>query len=796
MVTLEQLNKINASYPNEKAYKILAGPAMTFPQFCSGNRVNMVATHLEHMVPLDNPESPNMSTGFEKSFGKYTDSYKVADADYLIVAIVTKNDFMGRFKYVYVVQNVKTKVYDIIEVSHYECLSEAQGYLRPYTDADKYVVGNVIRKGSIIYKSNNHDEYGNYRFGNNANCCYISIPEDEEDACVISDEYAERTTWHTFEKIPITIQKNQILLNIYGDEYSYLCFPDIGEPIKDGILYAKRTINYINAAAELSDTALRNIVSDDEVCAANGYIADIDIWVNDREEFIDSGNKTQLYKYYMLQLEYYTKINSILDPIINGKKKDRIQYTHRLRALFEQSRNYLDINIQWLNNNNSFEFAYVVITTYEQKKLDVGYKITDRYGGKCIIADVWPKSRMPRDKNGVVCDIIFSPPGTIARANPGQLYETEYNFTAEVIRQRMRKLPTVAEKLYLLLDYMTTISVKEGNELGRYIQGLSDIGKIDFLNDIDKNGIFIIHPPFQSSISVGNLETIYKKFNIAPDCVTTTQEFKEGITGLVLENTMARIKKINLSLDKNNPSEVEFIDTSKVQDIYGRSLGAVTPYDITDTSEYVKNPNDVTVIPDLNNPGNYYISSKGSFSIMNRKTEVRNAFSRVKAYKNSEGFLVREYKSQQPVVIGKKYIIVLKQNPDDKFSVRSLGSTNQVGIPNKPGKQINLMSPYSRSSIRNGEMENDNLFITNPPETVHRYMATHSTNPQMIEAMAVMLLTEDPMTFHDIPIKSEDIKDNAPALMLHSILFSIGIQIVPIYKKKEKENARINAPKV
>jgi hypothetical protein len=155
---------------------------------------------------------------------------------------------------------------------------------------------------------------------------------------------------------------------------------------------------------------------------------------------------------------------------------------------------------------------------------------------------------------------------------------------------------------------------------------------------------------------------------------------------------------------------------------------------------------------------------------------------------------VREYKSQQPVVIGKKYIIVLKQNPDDKFSVRSLGSTNQVGIPNKPGKQINLMSPYSRSSIRNGEMENDNLFITNPPETVHRYMATHSTNPQMIEAMAVMLLTEDPMTFHDIPIKSEDIKDNAPALMLHSILFSIGIQIVPIYKKKEKQNARINAP--
>jgi hypothetical protein len=101
------------------------------------------------------------------------------------------------------------------------------------------------------------------------------------------------------------------------------------------------------------------------------------------------------------------------------------------------------------------------------------------------------------------------------------------------------------------------------------------------------------------------------------------------------------------------------------------------------------------------------------------------------------------------------------------------------------------MSPYSKSSIRNGEMENDNFFIRLPPEIVHRYMATHSTNPQMIEAMATMLLTEDPLTFHNVPIRSEDIKNDAPALMLHSILFSIGIQIKPIYKKEKLKNESI-----
>jgi hypothetical protein len=790
MITLEQLNKINELYPNEKAYKILAGPALTFPQFISGNRVNMFATHLEHAIPLDNPESPNMATGFEKSFGKCADSYKSSEADFLIVAIITKNDFMGRFKYVYVVQNIKTKVYDIIEVSHYECLSESQGYLRPYTEADKLVVGNIIPKNKIIYKSNNHDEYGNYRYGNNANCCYISLQENEEDACVVSDEYCERTTWHTFEKIPVVLQKNQILLNIYGDEYSYLSFPDIGKPIKDGILYAKRTVNYANAAAELTDSALRTIVSDDEVCAANGFVADIDVWVNDREEFIDSGNKTQIYKYYMFQLEYYTKINNILDPIVNGKRKDRIQYTHRLRTLYEQSRNYLDVNIQWTNNNNSFEFAYIIITIYEQKKLDVGYKITDRYGGKCIVAAVWPKSKMPRDKYGTVTDIIFSPPGTTARANPGQLYETEYNYTAEVIRHRLRQLPTLQEKIYLITHYISVIDKKQGGYLTNYLTKLSQYDLVDFFNDIDKNGIYLIQPPFQNTISIENLEQIYNEFDIRPYPVTMRQEFKNSITGIIPENIKVPIRKANISLEKGSPKEIEYLETSSMRDIFSRPFGIVTPFDIKGNEDFVK-PDDLYIIaPDLNTKDAYYITAKSgileNYEPPNKK-QGGDVFNKVKTYKFDDNFLIREYQSNRPVVIGKKYILVLKQNPDDKFSVRSLGSTNQVGIPNKPGKQINLMSPYSKSPIRNGEMENDNLFIRLPPEIVHRYMATHSTNPQMIEAMAAMLLTENPLTFHDIPIKSEHIRNDAPALMLHATLFSIGIQIKPIYKRDDKE---------
>jgi hypothetical protein len=392
---------------------------------------------------------------------------------------------------------------------------------------------------------------------------------------------------------------------------------------------------------------------------------------------------------------------------------------------------------------------------------------------------------MPRDEYGVYTDIIFSPPGTTARANPGQLYETEYNFNSEIIRQRMARLPSVQEKLMLLVDYVATVNPKEGEHLRRYISELSEQGIRDLLEDTDKNGIYLVQPPFMNSISIKNLEAVYTKFKIAPGPVTIKQVFKNFITGLMIENNKLPVKKTDISLDSGKVKEIEYFDTASVKDIKGNSIGKVFPSDFDNGAERVLNK--YFVVPDLKNEGAYYISYKGEIKQPGKAPDGKDAvkFNRVRAFRNGEGFLIREYQSQRPVVIGKKYIIVLKQNPDDKFSVRSLGSTNQVGIPNKPGKQTSLMSPYSKSSIRNGEMENDNFYIRIAPEIVHRYMATHSLNPKMIEAMAVMLATEDPLAFHDLPIRSEDIKDDAPALMLHATLFSMGIEIKPIYKERE-----------
>ena len=202
-----------------------------------------------------------------------------------------------------------------------------------------------------------------------------------------------------------------------------------------------------------------------------------------------------------------------------------------------------------------------------------------------------------------------------------------------------------------------------------------------------------------------------------------------------------------------------------------------SPFDIKKGEDYV----------DLN----YGLApnADGSISKIRRdykplRVNTINGVKEVSAYINSEGLLVRRYTSMNRVVIGKQYYMLLKQMPDEKFSARSIGSTNQIGVPNKPGKQTKQMAPYAKSAIRQGEMENDCNFIRVPNEIVHRYMSTCSQNPELREKLAKMLLTEDPFEMHDLPIEDEDIKDDITALMFHSTLYSIGIEINPIYAEQ------------
>jgi hypothetical protein len=55
--------------------------------------------------------------------------------------------------------------------------------------------------------------------------------------------------------------------------------------------------------------------------------------------------------------------------------------------------------------------------------MDVGDKLTGRFGDKGVIADIIPDDQMPQDKEGNPYEVLVSPLGLISRVNPAQVIE-------------------------------------------------------------------------------------------------------------------------------------------------------------------------------------------------------------------------------------------------------------------------------------------------------------------------------------------------------------------------------------
>ena len=92
---------------------------------------------------------------------------------------------------------------------------------------DEKVVGNRITKDDFVYKANTLDEFGNYRYGRNYKVAFLLIPEVKDDAIVMSKSAADNTKFDLITKTELVINKNDILLNIYGDLKNYKRFKEI-----------------------------------------------------------------------------------------------------------------------------------------------------------------------------------------------------------------------------------------------------------------------------------------------------------------------------------------------------------------------------------------------------------------------------------------------------------------------------------------------------------------------------------------------------------------------------------------
>jgi len=510
----------------------------------SGPRAHMVSNFMEQMIMLNNPEIPRVFTGREKEFASFNDSLIKANTNFHVLHKIDKFPNLPGSHYTLVLQDVATGVVDVVEVKHYENLTEDHGYVKPMTPIDNVVAGGLIHKNDIIAKSNSHDDLMNYRYGINANTAYISNRSVIQDGIVISESFSKRVSYYHVETIKVNLKFKDILLNYYGNENSYQAFPEIGQPTKDGIFAVQRTLDDASIRRMATVKMLSTICTDDEKISGSGILLDVNIYCNSFSKLRkDMAHHEQISRYLEIISSYKKRVADAIDACVHNKMK----VTEKAQDILNKHKDYLyaqadrDERVVFYNEGGMFEFCYMEFVVAKEMFIGNGSKLTNRFGGKGVVCEVVPDELMPIDQFGRRVEVILNPCGVIKRSNPGQLFELELNFIATRVVDQVKKMGDIHKKYNHLHKFFSMVNTMYGEWFERTCAMMGPDWMNAAIKDIEKNGICLRVPPFRDpktdtvdgdvhlNVTFESLKQLYKTFNVKPQRVKVKKRTPWGI---------------------------------------------------------------------------------------------------------------------------------------------------------------------------------------------------------------------------------------------------------------------------
>ena len=489
----------------------------------SGSRKLMSAIHNEHHMNLSHAEPPIIQTGYENRFGENSSSFITAESDYEVIYKINKFSFYNNH-YFLIVRDKNTGVYDVIERVLYKHNTESYGYLYNNDYLDSLKPGSTIKKGDVIKKSDGYDEFNNKMNGVNLTTLYLSCAQNMEDSNIISESARKKLETNLIKNTDITINDNDILLNLYGDQNQYKTFPDIGEEIKGGIFCGIRRLENDNMLYTLAQSRLRDIMMSDKCILMDGIVADIDVYCNNPEAIGDSYYNQQLYFYYTERINFCKAVNDLVGPLyMNGK------LSYNLHKLYATCRD--TVAGKQFYKDKQFNNVIMQITVIEKLPMNPGDKISDRYGGKGVISKVVPDELMPRLNNGTVVDIIKNQSTCINRENIGQLHEQSLTFIGSRIidyfKTGVLSYPEMAQMWY---DFVVEVDPEQANWMKESFSLNDDYEARLFIESIiEDDAIYLSLKPFTGTVDIDRIAAIYKKFPwIKPYTVSVPIEDSNG----------------------------------------------------------------------------------------------------------------------------------------------------------------------------------------------------------------------------------------------------------------------------
>ena len=474
----------------EKDKEYQGSPAMlgrtilTFPQYNNSTRSTMHTTHQQQFKVQLKADSPGFFTNAENLVGKYSDGYKKVDGECEVFRKIVKFEGLVEKPTVYKLfyYDKKKKRFDVETRKDCENLSEVYGYQYNNDGIDSFEEGDIIPEGTVLYKSTSYDAYMNYGFGKDILTMYSLDAFTTEDAAVLSDElYDEMQSIESYEP-RAGINDNDYPLNLYGDDEVYKSFPDIGEPIKNGILFSCRRKFNNQVLYDFKSERLRHAASDDKSFFVEGVVVDLDIYCNN-PEFERTSFNAQIYDYLEAQDKYYNAIIDTIERIIETGE----DYSQEIDYLYKRAKEMVDREKKWTEKDSSFSNVMLKFTVKKKHTVAKGQKITGRYGNKSVTAQIRKKEEMPYYYDRVTGEkvyvkLILNLLAIINRTTGGPIFEMFTNFASRKVGEEMKLLSTMKEREKLLWDYIGMFNPQQRKEMKAVYDKLPKKEKEEYLD--------------------------------------------------------------------------------------------------------------------------------------------------------------------------------------------------------------------------------------------------------------------------------------------------------------------------
>lgn len=414
-----------------------------------GNRVMFGCNQQRQSVPLKNPATPSIQTGYESIL-----------TSVLSDAFIKRSPCNGKIKNItedfisVTCTGGKTNKIDIVPVH----LRSGAGKNTLSVFKPVVKVGQVVKNKQIIAEGSCITS-GSIALGRTL--CVAFMPykgHNFEDGIVISESVVKKELLTSLHGIVEEVQIDK------GDRIIKMV--ELGAETEKGEVLIRKTVGEIEQLIgyDEEEEGVDIIAGHYIKKSPGGKIVDIEVFSNLRESIFPE-----------------------LKPLV-----DRTRKRYKLKP-----------KEKFTNRGENVKGVVIRFKVEQELPVMVGDKLTNRHGAKGIISLIEKDENMPISPTGDRIDIILNPVGIIGRMNVGQFYETYTGLISHELGRQIIKLNSKPKVVALLNQVLPKLDTTKNKEFSKGLiskfRGMSAAMFTKFMNQVKASGsMTILIPPFKA----------------------------------------------------------------------------------------------------------------------------------------------------------------------------------------------------------------------------------------------------------------------------------------------------------